>query len=178
MDEFDPLLELREKHSSISTKVVKIKKWVEKYKSLFDYYEKQTPCRENGNACIMGVLRSCYYPDRRQGCNFMTAYNGLLAIIELHENESVFKEIVAEYKLIENNKKAVIDWVIKNEELGYSNIYSTPEIGIITDIIEFKYSSAFQKHFWNNVYYVAKFRGEIIPQKFQTQNDDVDDLPF
>ncbi|HFG0576948.1 hypothetical protein [Flavobacterium psychrophilum] len=172
MDEFDPLLELREKHPDIPTKVEKIKKWLEKYKSLFDYYEKVTFCRENGKACIMGVLMTCNNPDLRQGCDFMTAYNGLLATIELHKNEPIFKEIVAEYKLIENNKRAIIDWVIKNEELGYSDIYSTPQIGIMTDLIEFKYSYAFQEHFWNNIYYVAKYRGEIIPQKFHTQNDD------
>lgn len=161
MDEFDPLLELREELTNVPTKVEKIKKWLEKYKSLFESYEKETPCREGGKACVMEYLRSCYYPDRRPGCEFLTAYKGLLQLIELHKKESVFKEIVEEYRLIVNNKKAVIDWVIKNEALGYSDIYNIPEIGIITDIIEFKYSSAFQEYFWNNIYYVAKLRNEI-----------------
>ncbi len=155
----DPFAEIRlPQDTPCSLKV--LGEWLNKYRNLYKYVNESLECRVNGKSCVMGVLYYCTNQRYKRDCRFADDYKTLEEWYEAVRDQEQYKKIVEEFLEVKDGKMAVVKWVMKYEELGEKSFLEKPN-DLAVDYIEIRYSEAFRQFFWDNVYYVAKYRGEI-----------------
>lgn len=150
------LLKKLQKHQPL--KVEQIKTWLAENENYFYFLINESNCRkwskwvEDKSIHIL----PCCCPIREEECIFIETFYKLGKIVELHQKEKYFNLLVTEYKLIKDNKIAVLDWFkmhqnVASELVFETNIYVMLELEpykalkIKLDENEFKYIIEFQK---------------------------------
>lgn len=115
--------------------IFNIAEWLENNEAYFELLISESNCRkwskwlEDKSTHIF----PCCCSLREQDCIFIEAYYKLGKIVELYQKEEYFNSLVSEYKLIADNKNAVLDWFKKYQSIG-SYIGFSSELHIMLEI--------------------------------------------
>lgn len=139
-------------------KVEYIKTWLAENENYFYFLINESNCRkwskwvEDKSTHIL----PCCCPIREEECIFIETYYKLGKIVELHQKEEYFNLLVTEYKLIRDNKIAVLDWFKIHQNVASELVFET-NISVMLELEpykplkiklnenEFKYIIEFQK---------------------------------
>jgi len=174
--------ELWELSDSGVFRISKIKDWIfdysELYKKTYDFVHSQHLFIDQDGSTIR--LPPCGLPPDEE--IFLSLYEALNGILELHANEAYFEKEIVEYYKVKNSPSDTKPWIVKNEVLGaeqyvcflidhldydengheeHLNVYihNSKELKIYIDRQDFKNTIAFLEVF-NELYWVH----EIFPE--------------
>ncbi len=172
--------ELLELGDSQVFRLHKIQSWLvnysDLYKQTYDFVHSQHLYKDYDGSTIR--LPLCCKPNDEE--IFLSLYESLNGILELHANETYFEEEMVEYYKIENSPVDTKLWIAKNEDLGAKEyvsfmldyldydkndrvyhlkiyIHSSKELEIYIDRQDFKntidFLSIFNELYWINEYF-------------------------
>ena len=175
--------ELWELSDSSVFRMSKIKGWLitysDLYKKTYDFVYSQHLYTDYDGSIIR--LPPCGIPSDEE--IFLSLYESLNGIAELHENETYFEKEMVEYYKIKNSPSDIKTWIAKNQDLGAEQyvcflidhldydengheehlivyIHNLKEAQIFIDRQDFKNTIAFLE-FFNELYWIK----EILSQK-------------
>ena len=96
----------------------KIKDWIfnysDLYKKTYDFVHSQHLFIDHDGSTIR--LPPCGLPPDEE--IFLSLYESLNGILELHANETYFEKEIVEYYKVKNSPSDTKTWIVKNEDLG------------------------------------------------------------
>lgn len=106
-------------------KVEQIKTWLVENENYVNFLINESKCGK-WSKWVNKSIRAlpCCCPIREEGCIFIETYYELLKAFQWYQKDDSFKFFVQDYKEIEGNKEAELDWYYKHKDIDSKLLFN------------------------------------------------------
>lgn len=151
--------------------ISQVEEWLDSEKNIFKKAIQESNCNK-WNKWLEDKsthIYPCVCPTRVEDCIFIETYYELEKVLYLNKKEDYFKNLILEYKQLQNDKKTIKEWVKKLEDIG-SNLFfkSILEIKLESEPLKYLKLQINENEFQNLIEFQKLFDNTYYTEDYQT----------